>query len=90
MLKGIPNLLSPELLKILMEMGHGDTIVIGGVKQLRGGVSVPDYNDHRMVMLASIAATVAAEPICVAGVNALNKSWPDYINVYKQLGGKAE
>lgn len=29
MLKGIPNLLSPELLKVLMEMGHGDTIVIG-------------------------------------------------------------
>ncbi len=29
MLKGIPNILSPELLKILMEMGHGDTIVLG-------------------------------------------------------------
>ena len=29
MLKGIPSLLSPELLKILMEMGHGDEIVIG-------------------------------------------------------------
>ena len=29
MLKGIPNVLTPELLKILMEMGHGDTIVIG-------------------------------------------------------------
>ena len=29
MLKGIPAILSPELLKILMEMGHGDTIVIG-------------------------------------------------------------
>jgi len=29
MLKGIPNLLTPELLKILMEMGHGDTICIG-------------------------------------------------------------
>ena len=28
MLKGIPNLISPELLKILMEMGHGDEIVI--------------------------------------------------------------
>ncbi len=28
MLKGIPNLLSPDLLKILMEMGHGDEIVI--------------------------------------------------------------
>ncbi len=29
MLKGIPKLLSPELLKILCEMGHSDRIVIG-------------------------------------------------------------
>ncbi len=28
MLKGIPKILSPDLLKILMEMGHGDQIVI--------------------------------------------------------------
>ncbi|MCC6093418.1 MAG: RbsD/FucU family protein [Eubacterium sp.] len=29
MLKGIPDLLTPDLLKILAEMGHGDRIVIG-------------------------------------------------------------
>lgn len=29
MLKGIPPILSPELLKVLMEMGHGDELVIG-------------------------------------------------------------
>ena len=29
MLKGIPSILPPELLKILMEMGHGDELVIG-------------------------------------------------------------
>ena len=29
MLKGISNLISPELLKILMEMGHGDELVFG-------------------------------------------------------------
>lgn len=28
MLKGIPKIISPELIKILMEMGHGDEIVI--------------------------------------------------------------
>lgn len=28
MLKGIPSILSPELLKIMMEMGHGDEIII--------------------------------------------------------------
>lgn len=29
MLEGIPSIISPELLKILAEMGHGDKIVIG-------------------------------------------------------------
>jgi len=29
MLKGIPPCISPELLKVLHEMGHGDTLVIG-------------------------------------------------------------
>lgn len=29
MLKGISSIISPELMKILMEMGHGDEIVFG-------------------------------------------------------------
>lgn len=29
MLRGIPNIISPELLKILHEMGHGDEICLG-------------------------------------------------------------
>jgi L-fucose mutarotase len=29
MLKGVPSIISPELLKTLMEMGHGDELVIG-------------------------------------------------------------
>ena len=29
MLKGIPPIISPELLKVLHEMGHGDVLVIG-------------------------------------------------------------
>ncbi len=29
MLKNIPSILSPDLLKVLMEMGHGDELVIG-------------------------------------------------------------
>ncbi|MDM5227177.1 RbsD/FucU domain-containing protein [Cytobacillus sp. NJ13] len=28
MLKGIPPIISPELMKVLMEMGHGDEIVL--------------------------------------------------------------
>ncbi len=67
-----------------------DAIVITGVEKLKGGVTLKDYNDHRMVMLASIAATVAEEPVTMAGVESINKSWPEYVAVYRQLGGKAE
>ena len=69
---------------------EGDTIVIRGVKELKGGVTLPDYNDHRMVMLGMIAASIAREPVTVTGVEALNKSWPEFVNVYQNLGGKAE
>ncbi len=67
-----------------------DTILISGVKKLKGGVTLPDYNDHRMVMLGAIAAAVAENPVTVTGVQALNKSWPEFINVYQKLGGKVE
>lgn len=69
---------------------EGDDIVIEGVETLKGGVTLPDDNDHRMVMLGAIAATVAQEPVTVRGVQALNKSWPGFLDVYRALGGKAE
>ncbi|MEA4853967.1 MAG: RbsD/FucU domain-containing protein [Christensenella sp.] len=31
MLKGIPEIISPELMKVLMEMGHGDEICFGDI-----------------------------------------------------------
>jgi len=55
MLKNIPNCLSPELLKILMEMGHNDYIMLAdanypatsGAQRLvrAGGVEVTDMLD---------------------------------------------
>ena len=32
MLKGIPDIISPELLKTLHAMGHGDVLVIGDAR----------------------------------------------------------
>lgn len=45
MLKGIPSVLSPDLLKILMEMGHGDELVIGDGNFPAAGIA------HRLVRL---------------------------------------
>ena len=67
---------------------EGDDIVVEGVERLRGGVSLDGYNDHRMVMLLSLAATLAEKPVTVQGVEALNKSWPEYLTAYASLGGK--
>ncbi len=39
MLKGIPSILTPELLKVLMEMGHGDELVIADGNYPRFGHS---------------------------------------------------
>lgn len=69
---------------------EGDDIIIQGGTPLRGGVTLPDFSDHRMVMLGAIAATVCQEPVTVCGVEALSKSWPDFIKVYQSLGGIAQ
>ena len=37
MLKGIPAILPPELLKILMEMGHGDELLLADANYPRLG-----------------------------------------------------
>jgi L-fucose mutarotase len=53
MLKGIPSGVTPELLKVLDEMGHGDTIVIGdanfpaaSVAAEKGHINIR-YDGHR-------------------------------------------
>lgn len=67
---------------------EGDDMVLHGVRQLHGGVTVDTCNDHRMVMLAAVAASVADAPVTVQGVEALNKSWPEFLTVYAALGGQ--
>ena len=69
---------------------EGDTIVIQGVKALKGGVALPNYNDHRMVMLGMVAASIAKEPVTVQGVEALNKSWSEFVNGYQNPAVKPE
>lgn len=68
----------------------GDDMVIQGVEQLKGGTTVNGCNDHRMVMLAALAATISQEPVEITGVEALNKSWPEFLHVYNSLGGVAK
>ncbi len=98
MLKGIPSILSPELLKILMEMGHGDEIVIsdgnfpaaGYAKRLVrcDGHPVPELLDAilRFLPLDPYVEAPVALMQLVPGDTVKTPIW----DTYKEIVGKYE
>jgi len=63
-------------------------IVIKGKSILKGGVTVDSFNDHRIAMMLSIAALRCENPIILTNANAITKSYPNFFEDYKSLGGK--
>lgn len=67
-----------------------DTLRVYGPVQLKGGFEAEARSDHRLVMFLAAAALIADAPIIVHGVECLHKSWPGFLDTYRQLGGIAE
>lgn len=67
-----------------------DSLTIRGRDKLAGGVTVSAYNDHRIAMAMAIAATRCEKPIIIEGAECVRKSYPDFWEVYRSLGGIAE
>lgn len=65
-----------------------DFLNITGVDGLAGGVTVDCCNDHRIAMMAAIAATRCAKPVTLLGADCVRKSYPNFWEEYKRLGGK--
>ncbi len=63
-----------------------ETLTVEGTG-LQGGI-VSSHNDHRIAMSAAIAATVCTEPVTILGAEAVNKSYPQFWEEYRRLGGK--
>ncbi len=62
-------------------------IIIKGIKTLKGGITLDSFNDHRIVMMLSIAALRCENPIVLTNANAITKSYPNFFDDYKALGG---
>lgn len=56
------------------------------VSSFTGG-TVDSCNDHRIAMAAAIAATRATGKVTIKNFDAIKKSYPDFLNDYKKLGG---
>ena len=60
--------------------------IINGRKKLNGA-EVSGYNDHRIVMSLTVAAVCADGDIIITCPESVNKSYPDFFEVHRKLGG---
>lgn len=67
-----------------------DFLAIQGREALDGGVSVDSFNDHRVAMMAAVAATRCERPVTVMGAQCVAKSYPNFWEEYQRLGGKVK
>jgi L-fucose mutarotase len=100
MLKGLPSILSPELLKVLMEMGHGDEIVIAdgnfpaasiAQKLMRcDGHGIPPLLEAILTLfpLDSYIEKPAALMAVVSGDMTKPTIWEEYRTIIKNSGEK--
>ena len=65
-----------------------DGLTIVGKEALAGGVCVDSHNDHRIAMMAAIAATRCRQPVTVLDARCVAKSYPNFWEDYEALGGK--
>lgn len=67
-----------------------DFLEIRGRETLAGGVTVDSFNDHRIAMMAAIAATKCVKPVTITGAQCVAKSYPGFWEDFERLGGKIE
>jgi len=67
-----------------------DGLVITGVASLKGGVDVWSHKDHRIAMTLAIASTVCELPIVLKDYECVSKSYPEFWEDFKSLGGRFE
>ncbi|MBP3917263.1 3-phosphoshikimate 1-carboxyvinyltransferase [Clostridium sp.] len=64
-----------------------DGLVVTGVEKLQGGVDVWSHKDHRIAMTLAIASTRCEEPIVIKDYECIAKSYPNFFEDFKALGG---
>ena len=67
-----------------------DSLTLYGQDSLTGGGTVDCQNDHRIAMMAAVAACACHGPVTLLGSECVNKSYPGFWEDYKKLGGEAD
>ena len=71
------------------EVAEGeDSLTIRGLEHLAGGGVVDSQNDHRIAMMAAVAAVACEKPVILEGAECVAKSYPEFWDHYQTLGGR--
>lgn len=68
---------------------EGDTLVIEGVKELSGG-ECDCHTDHRIPMSLAVASQRCKNPVILRGAECVSKSYPNFFEDFRSLGGIAD
>ena len=68
---------------------YPDKLVIEGLESLNGG-EIESFNDHRIPMAMAMAATRCENPLVIKGAQCVEKSYPNFWEDYRSLGGKID
>lgn len=68
---------------------YEDRLVIDGVSELSGG-EVETFEDHRIAMSMAVASAKCSAPLVIKGAECVSKSYPNFWEDFKALGGKFE
>lgn len=63
-----------------------DGLIIQGKEILDGGI-VNSFNDHRIVMSATMASIRCKEPVSIVNAGAVKKSYSNFFEDFKKVGG---
>lgn len=63
-----------------------DGLIIRPTNNMHGG-TIESFGDHRIVMAGAVMATALKEELIINGAEAVTKSYPDFFEDYKKLGG---
>jgi 3-phosphoshikimate 1-carboxyvinyltransferase len=67
-----------------------DSLRISGIPFFSGQQVFETYDDHRIAMTLLMLAPKAKEPYIIKGVECIAKSFPNFLKVYQDIGGRFE
>ena len=67
-----------------------NTVTVRASRLHAPDTALDSHNDHRVVMAMAVAALGAGVPAVIENAQAVAKSYPDFFDVLRSIGGKAE